>query len=172
MARPYPSYRPSGADWLGNIPSHWGIGRLKFAATARTSNVDKHIKDDELPVELCNYVDVYNNDFITSELTFMKATATAPEIERFEVRKGDVLITKDSESWDDIAVPAMVTDSLLGVLCGYHLAIIRSLPGQFHPGYLFRLFCSEMLNYQFKIEANGVTRFGLPTSAIDNALLL
>src|SRR5262249_2660203 len=35
-----------------------------------------------------------------------------------------------------------------------------------------RLFCSVLLNYQFKIEANGVTRFGLPTSAIDNALLL
>jgi type I restriction enzyme, S subunit len=29
-----------------------------------------------------------------------------------------------------------------------------------------------MLNYQFKIEANGVTRFGFPTVAIDNALLL
>ncbi len=102
----------------------------------------------------------------------MKASATEPEIERFEIKKGDVLITKDSESWDDIAVPAMVAEDLGGVLCGYHLAIIRSLPGKFHAGYLFRLFCSEMLNYQFKIEANGVTRFGLPTAAIDNALLL
>jgi type I restriction enzyme S subunit len=172
MAKPYPSYKPSGVAWLGNIPSHWTIGRLKFSATSRTSNVDKHTKDDELPVELCNYVDVYNNDFITSELTFMKASAAEPEIERFEIKKGDVLITKDSESWDDIAVPAMVAEDLGGVLCGYHLAIIRSLPGKFHAGYLFRLFCSEMLNYQFKIEANGVTRFGLPTAAIDNALLL
>jgi len=172
MAKPYSSYKPSGVAWLRNIPSHWTIGRLKFSATSRTSNVDKHTKDDELPVELCNYVDVYNNDFITSELTFMKASATEPEIERFEIKKGDVLITKDSESWDDIAVPAMVAEDLGGVLCGYHLAIIRSLPGKFHAGYLFRLFCSEMLNYQFKIEANGVTRFGLPTAAIDNALLL
>jgi type I restriction enzyme S subunit len=172
MAKSYSSYKPSGVAWLGNIPSHWTIGRLKFSATSRTSNVDKHTKDDELPVELCNYVDVYNNEFITSELTFMKASATEPEIERFEIKKGDVLITKDSESWDDIAVPAVVAEDLGGVLCGYHLAIIRSLPSKFHAGYLFRLFCSEMLNYQFKIEANGVTRFGLPTAAIDNALLL
>jgi type I restriction enzyme, S subunit len=172
MATLYPSYRPSGVEWLGNIPAHWNTGRLKFCATSRTSNVDKHTKEDEHPVELCNYVDVYNNDFITSELTFMKASATEPEIERFEIKKGDVLITKDSESWDDIAVPAMVAEDLGGVLCGYHLAIIRSLPGKFHAGYLFRLFCSEMLNYQFKIEANGVTRFGLPAAAIDNALLL
>jgi type I restriction enzyme, S subunit len=132
MAKHYPSYKPSGVAWLGSMPSHWTFGRLKFSATSRTSNVDKHTKDDELPVELCNYVDVYNNDFITSELTFMKASATEPEIERFEIKKGDVLITKDSESWDDIAVPAMVAEDLGGVLCGYHLAIIRSLLGKFH----------------------------------------
>ena len=170
--RPYACYKPSGVAWLGNIPAHWHAGRLKFSATAHTSNVDKHTKDDEVPVQLCNYVDVYNNEFITSDLPFMQASATRGEIERFRLKRGDILITKDSESWDDIAVPATVTEDLDGILCGYHLAIIRSLPGKFHTGYLFRLFCSEMVNYQFKIEANGVTRFGLPTSAIDNALLL
>lgn len=172
MVTAYPSYRHSGFGWLGKIPSHWKIGRLKFSANARTSNVDKHIKDDETPVQLCNYVDVYKNESITSELKFMQASATPAEVERFKIKKGDVLITKDSESWDDIAVPAMVSENLDDVLCGYHLAIIRSLPGEFHTGYLFRLLSSDLLNYQFKIEANGVTRFGLPTSAIDNALLL
>ena len=44
MAHPYPAYRRSGVDWLGEIPAHWKIGRLKFSAIARTSNVDKHIQ--------------------------------------------------------------------------------------------------------------------------------
>jgi type I restriction enzyme S subunit len=57
-------------------------------------------------------VDVYNNDFITSELPFMAGSATAGEISKFSLRKGDILITKDSESWDDIAVPALVTEAL------------------------------------------------------------
>ena len=26
---PYPKYRDSGAEWLGAIPAHWGVGRLK-----------------------------------------------------------------------------------------------------------------------------------------------
>lgn len=172
MARTYPSYKPSGIDWLGNIPAHWGLGRLKFSANARTSNVDKHTKDNELPVKLCNYVDVYKNEFIMSDMDFMSASATEAEIERFALKRGDVLITKDSEAWNDIAVPALVADDLEDVLCGYHLAIIRSLPGVFNAGYLFRLFCSEMVNYQFKIAANGVTRFGLPTYALNNATLL
>jgi type I restriction enzyme S subunit len=170
--RPYPKYKNIDVDWLDSIPAHWDFGRLKFWATAKTSNVDKHTKDNEVPVHLCNYVDVYNNEFIFADMAFMVASATPAEIERFTLRKGDVLITKDSESWDDIAVPALVASELVEVLCGYHLAIIRSLPGIFHPGYLFRLFCSEVLNYQFKVSANGVTRFGLPSSAVDNAILL
>ena len=54
----------------------------------------------------CNYTDVYYKEFITDDLDLMRATATEAETERFTLRPGDVLITKDSESWDDIAVPA------------------------------------------------------------------
>jgi type I restriction enzyme S subunit len=170
--RPYSSYKSSGFEWLGTIPAHWWIGRLKFVADAWPSNVDKHIHEHEQPVLLCNYVDVYNNEFITSELELMQGSASQSEIDKFALRKGDVIITKDSESWDDIAVPAFVSDNLTGVICGYHLTIVRAHPDSFDPRYLFRLFCSELMNYQFKIEANGVTRFGLPISAINNAILL
>ena len=27
--RPYPAYRDSGADWLGRVPEHWEVRRLK-----------------------------------------------------------------------------------------------------------------------------------------------
>ena len=30
--RSYPAYRPSGVEWLGDIPSHWEVKRLKYAA--------------------------------------------------------------------------------------------------------------------------------------------
>lgn len=77
----------------------------------RVSNVDKHSRKGELPVRLCNYVDVYKNDRITPEMPFMVATATPTEIERFRLERGDVLITKDSEAWNDIGVPALVVKS-------------------------------------------------------------
>ena len=25
---PYPAYRPSGVEWLGEVPEHWGVARL------------------------------------------------------------------------------------------------------------------------------------------------
>ena len=61
------------------------------------SNVDKHSLAGEKPVLLCNYTDVYKNDFIDSSIDFMAATATDGEIARFSLKSGDVMITKDSE---------------------------------------------------------------------------
>ncbi len=49
-------------------------------------------------------MDVYKNDLITEAIDFMEATATDSQIEQFGIQAGDVIITKDSEAWDDIAV--------------------------------------------------------------------
>ena len=115
--------KPSGIDWLGDIPAHWDVRRLKFIALVRISNVDKIVSDEETPICLCNYTDVYYNDVITSDLPFMQGSATIAEIERFKLRHDQVIITKDSESWDDIGIPAYVPHDLSGVVCGYHLAV-------------------------------------------------
>ncbi len=58
--------------------------------------------EDQQTVELCNYTDVYYNEFISDDMPFMQATASAHEIEQFTLKKGDVIITKDSEDPSDI----------------------------------------------------------------------
>ena len=106
----YSAYKSSGSAWLGDLPVHWEVRRLRTVAEMRVSNVDKRIRKDETPIRLCNYVDVYKNDWITQSMPFMNATASENEIRRFRLQLGDVLITKDSETWDDIGVPALVTE--------------------------------------------------------------
>ena len=134
--------------------------RLKHLASIAVSNVDKKTASDEQSVRLCNYTDVYYNERITPDLPFMEATASADQIERFGLRAGDVLLTKDSETSDDIAVPAYVVADLPGVVCGYHLALLR--PGQEVDGrYLFWALTSRSSREQFSASANGITRFGL-----------
>ena len=91
--------KPSGVEWLGDVPEHWEVRRLRTVAEMRVSNVDKHVKPGETPVRLCNYGDVYKNDNISGRMRFMRATATAEETEWFRLEAGDVLITKDSETW-------------------------------------------------------------------------
>ena len=168
----YPEYRPSGAEWLGDIPAHWEVRRLKYVSSTSFSSVDKHTVDGEQSVRLCNYVDVYYHDHITPDLDFMAATATPEEIRRFTLKEGDVLVTKDSEEWDDIAVPAFVAGQFEGVLCGYHLAQVRVRLGRTDGRYLFRAFSARGINDQFRVEATGITRYGLSKYGLDNASFL
>ena len=123
--RPYPKYKNSGIEWLGEIPEHWKLARLKRLANVRASNVDKLTVETQKRVLLCNYVDVYKNERITREIPFMSASATKDQIETFELKAGDVLMTKDSETPNDIGIPAYVPSELAGVVCGYHLSLIR-----------------------------------------------
>ena len=160
-------YQPFSIEWLSEAQKHRELRRLRTIADMRVSNVDKHVKDDELPVSLCNYLDVYKNDRITCELPFMRATATREEIDRFRLQQGDVLITKDSESWDDIGVPALVDNSVDDLICGYHLAMLRPRE-EILGSYLAWALRSNVAAYQFHIEARGVTRFGLSHSSIQS----
>lgn len=147
------------------------VRRLKHVATISVSNVDKKSSDDEASVRLCNYTDVYYNEAITAGLPFMAATATPEQIQRFSLRAGDVLITKDSETPGDIAVPAFVPDALPGVVCGYHLAVIRADPGRVYPKFLYWTMSSTFIRQGLGAEATGVTRFGLRFDAIANVRL-
>ena len=154
----------------GELPPGWKLEKLKFFADVRNSNVDKTASEDEEPVRLCNYTDVYYNDCITPDLDFMDGSATGAEVERFCLKRGQVIVTKDSEGWDDIGVPALVTKDMPEVLCGYHLSVFepgRALDG----GFLAWLCRAEPLNDQFKLAANGVTRFGLGQYAMKNAFI-
>ena len=169
--QPYPAYKDSGVNRLGRIPEHWAVRRLRSATDLRVSSVDKHSHEHEQSVRLCNYVDVYRNDYIRAQMTFMGATATADEVGRFRIEAGDVLITKDSESFDDIGVPALVLESDDDLVCGYHLALIRPRRGVLTGGFLFRLLQSSAIAYQFHIAANGVTRYGLSGGALKSIQL-
>lgn len=149
--------------------TYWSICKLGDIADVRVSNVDKKIKDAETPVKLCNYMDVYTNDYVTESIDFMAASASKSEIDRFGLQQGDVLITKDSETPDDIGVPAVVTDSVDGLVCGYHLALVRPRKSSINSIYLAKQLASARIAHYFAMNASGSTRFGLPIHVIEDA---
>ena len=164
--QPYPAYKDSGVEWLGRVPEHWEVRRVANIADLRVSNVDKHVREAEEPIRLCNYVDVYHNERIGGNIAFMPATARKAEIQRFRMGIGDVLLTKDSEDWTDIGVPALVEYAAPDLVCGYHLAMLRPNGAFLDAGYLFRALGDSRVARQFRVAANGVTRYGLSRHAI------
>jgi type I restriction enzyme S subunit len=156
---------------IGRIPKDWGLSKLSNIAQIIVSNVDKKVEENEAPVLLCNYMDVYQNEYITSNLEFMRGSASEAEINKFSLRRGDVLITKDSETAEDIASAAFVTDEIRNLICGYHLAILRPDIERMDSNFFAKTLQHDRVHNQFVTKANGVTRYGLTLSVINNATI-
>ena len=88
--RPYPDCKPSGVEWLGEVPAHWEVRRLKYLATVN----DEALPDTTDPDMEITYVDIGNVDSIagitgTEDLVFEDAPSRARRI----VRQGDVIVS-------------------------------------------------------------------------------
>ena len=147
--------------WRDLIPKHWKSDRLSKFADIIVSNVDKKTEDGEDLVLLCNYVDVYKNDRITADIPFMEASATPHEIVKFTLQRDDVITTKDSENPLDIAIPSLVAEDFEDVLCGYHLAILRSEKRHLFGPYLSWLHVSQTIRAHYEMHATGITRWAI-----------
>ena len=145
--------------------------KLGDIATVEISGVDKKIKDGESAVKLCNFVDVYYNWAITSEMEhkFMEATARANEIERFKLKRGQVALTKDSETRFDIGVSTYIADDFDNVILGYHNALITPNPDKLNGKYLNALLHTDYARKYFANNASGSgQRYALSVDALNN----
>lgn len=140
---------------------------LKRVASIRVSNVDKKSSESQTVVKLCNYTDVYYCSEIALDQEFMQATATLDQIRDFGLWAGDTLITKDSETAQDIGISSYVRESSQDLVCGYHLALIRP-EACVHPKFLNWFMQSDHAREYLSSTATGVTRFGLRADAIAN----
>ena len=147
------------------------IYKLGEIATVEISGVDKKIKDGEVPVKLCNFVDVYYNWAITLDLEqkFMEATARTNEIERFKLKRGQVALTKDSETRFDIGIATYIADDFDDVILGYHNALVTPNPEKLSGKYLNALLHTDYARTYFANNASGSgQRYALSVDALNN----
>jgi type I restriction enzyme S subunit len=168
MRKPYSSYKDSGVEWIGNIPKHWATNRLKYLSEVYSSTVDRYIYDDEIQVSVCHYPDVYNNEFVNEDTLLNKGSCNQVEFERFQLEKGLVILTKDSETPDDIGIPCFIEKNLSNVVCGYHLSIIKTNNNHINRKFLFRFIQSDKVRCHFEVHSKGIIRFSIGKSIIEN----
>ena len=149
--------------------------RLSDIAKIEISGVDKKTKEGEMPVRLCNFVDVYHNWAITNSLydNFMCASAKEAEIAKCSIRKGQVAITKDSETRDDIGIATYIADDFADVLLGYHCALITPNENILDGKYLNAFMHTSYIQKYFENNASGSgQRYTLSNDTISNIPIL
>ena len=145
--------------------------KLKELAKVDISGVDKKSIEGEQPVRICNFVDVYHNWAITKDLHdgFMEATARPNEIERFKLNKGQVAFTKDSETRDDIGIPAYIADDFDDVILGYHNALVTPNDSRLDGKYLNVLMHTDYAKKYWACNASGSgQRYALSVEALES----
>ena len=88
--RPYPAYKDSGVEWLGEVPEGWEVVPVKAVASCNDETLPEDT-DPELEIE---YVEISGVD---ANAGIVETTATkfgpAPSRARRIIRHGDVLIS-------------------------------------------------------------------------------
>ena len=145
--------------------------KLFEVASYEISNVDKKTKENESSVRLCNFTDVYKNWAITESIddSFMIASASVGQIKKFTLSKGQVAITKDSETRHDIGISSYIADDFPDTVLGYHCALITPNSEQLDGKYLNAYLNSSVAKKYFANNAVGSgMRFSLTIDAIKN----
>ena len=145
--------------------------KLGDVAEILVSSIDKKSKEGETSVKLCNFVDVYHNWAITSDMVneFMTATTNANNINRFSLKKGYVAFTKDSETRDDIGISTYIADDLANTVLGYHCALVKPDSNILSGKYLNAFLHSNYIKRYFELNATGSgMRYTLSTDTLYN----
>ena len=86
----YPQYRPSGVEWLGKVPRHWGVKRLKLVASIN----DDALSDKEDPLRPIGYVDIGSVNSAGEILEIKEMVyEDAPSRARRLVKDGDTILS-------------------------------------------------------------------------------
>lgn len=104
-------------DWMTKT-----LGELGEISGA---GVDKKVNDDEIPIRLVNFLDVYHKDFINSKMLNHWVTAKQEKISQCQVKKGDIFFTPSSEMRYDIGMSAVATEDINDAVYSYHVVRLR-----------------------------------------------
>ena len=138
---PYPSYKPSGLGWLGEVPEHWGIARLK-AHAANIVDLTRELGRDDIYLAL-EHVESWTGRYSVAgaEVDFES------QVKQF--RAGDVLFGKLRPYLAKVASP-----DRSGVCVGEFL-VLRPSGADLSPKYLEQLLRSHPV-----VDAIDASTFG------------
>ena len=156
----YPAYKPSGVEWLGDVPAHWEMGPLKRFVARRSGAIKagpfgSQLRADEM---MDKEVKVYTQrNVIDRDLeggTNYISNQKFEDLRAFEVFPGDVLVTTRGTIGRTVLVSE---DCERGVL---HPCLIRIQPDQGHlvAEFLMSLIQdSQLLPQQLAFLSNATT---------------
>lgn len=155
---PHPKLKPSGVEWIGEVPEHWEvktISRLTSAIQTGPFGTQLHESDYvEGGIPLINPAHLIDSKIIPDDQSSVDE-ATASRLSRYQLIVGDVIMGRRGE----IGRCSTVTEREKGWLCGTGSFVIRFAVGC--TNYFTRIFSSAGFSRLLELNAVGTTMLNL-----------
>lgn len=165
----YENYKDSGVEWLGEIPEHWEVQRLRTLGVFSASGIDKYINKNETIVKIINFTDVYSNikRVLNNTIDFMEVTTPENNRKKHLVKKGDLIFLPSSETYEDLGLSALVDEELDNTSFSYHVIRLQFKKDIEHS---FRKYLTNnnFVSNQFSSYGKGTTRKIIGRSVFNN----
>ncbi len=128
---PYPKYKASGVEWLGNVPDHWSVKPLYSAVVERAESNKGMIEDNLLSL---SYGRIVSKD-ISSNDGLLPGSFETYQI----VRPGDIVLRLTDLQNDKRSLRSAIVDEK-GIITSAYLAVTPRGPDSKYMSYLFRAY--------------------------------
>jgi len=155
--------KPSGVEWLGDVPEHWTIARLKDAAVVQTGlTLGKNYKG--VKTESRPYLRVANVQVGRVDLKHVKhLDVPSNEANGATLRAGDVLMTEGGDI-DKLGRGCVWRDEIPGCLHQNHVFAVRCRKDVLSPEFLAGLMASQHGRSYFQLTAKQTTNLASTNS--------
>ena len=121
--KPYPAYRDSNVEWIGQVPEHWSTLRLANIGHLVKGNGGTKQDDAANGLPCVRYGDLYTTyDFLIREIKKFIRPETASDYTA--IKYGDLLLAASGETFEEIGKSAVILDEN-PAFCGGDVIILR-----------------------------------------------
>ncbi len=157
----YDSYKDSGVEWIGQIPSEWECIRLGMLGVFSSSGIDKKSVENETPVRMVNYTDIIQSrkyyPIQTGEKRYMRVTTPKSKFEEHKLERGDMVFIPSSETYEDLGYSSLIDFDEEDIVYSYHILRYKNRKSVYHYYKKYLINHHSVLN-QFSSECKGTTR--------------
>lgn len=151
--------KDSGIEWLGEIPEHWEVKRLRFIGKCQ-NGISKGGEYFGRGSPFVSYGDVYKNSTLPMTVEGLVESTEEDKI-NFSVEKGDVFFTRTSETIEEIGIASTCHYTIEDAVFAGFLIRFRPKIGILYEGFSKYFFRAQIHRRYFVKEMNLVTRASL-----------
>jgi type I restriction enzyme S subunit len=161
--------KPSGTDWLGDVPEGWDVKPLKFLGRFQNGiSIGGDSFGSGFP--FVSYGDVYKNISLP-ETSSGLVESTAKDRVLYSVERGDIFFTRTSETIEEIAISSVCQTTIPDAVFAGFLIRCRPYPSRLNVGFSKYYFRNSRLRDYFVKEMNLVTRASLGQTLLGNLIV-